>query len=190
MPYSSSKLRLPKKFLGDCLTNDLIPGFLQFRVPENGCFEETIVHIFQRRLLHKELAASLRAIEDGSKRLAMQLMTIAKLNLPEHIMRNVVFQARSLAQQVNEETLERRHKKLAALATRQDNPLRGIGTTVRTIGDIALPRWATDVLALGPKHPVRTKFNELHFLADADSFLTDLKKKVRVLTPSTKSTLL
>ena len=73
-----------KKFLVDCLTNDLIPGFLQFRVPENGCFEETIVHNFQRRLLRKELAASLRAIEEASNRLDMQRLTIATMDLPEH----------------------------------------------------------------------------------------------------------
>ena len=163
--------------MGDCLTNDLIPGFLQFLVPENGFFEETIVHNFQRRLLRKELAASLRAIEEASNRLDMQRLTIATMDLPEHIMRNVVFQARSLVRKVNKETSERHHKKLAALATKQDKPLRGIGTTVHTIGDIELPRWAIDVLSLGPKHPVRTKFNELHFLADADTFLAELKKE-------------
>ena len=31
------------------------------------------------------------------------------------------------------------------------------------------------MLALGPKHPVRDKFNETHFLADIDIFLSDLK---------------
>ena len=150
---------------------------MQFRVSEIGCFEETIVHNFQRRLLRKELAASLRAIEDASNRLAVQRLTIAKLNLPEHIMRNVVFHSRALARQVNKETCERHDKKIAGLATRQDKPLRGIGTTVSTIVDVELPRWATDVLTLGPKHPVRTKFNELHFLADADTFLAELKRE-------------
>ena len=82
-----------------------------------------------------------------------------------------MFHSRALARQVNKETCERHDKKIAGLATKQDKPLRGIGTTVRTIGDVELPRWATDVLSLGLKHPVRTKFNELHFLADADTFL-------------------
>ena len=33
------------------------------------------------------------------------------------------------------------------------------------------------MLALGPKHPVRDKFNETHFLADVDIFLSDLKNR-------------
>ena len=31
------------------------------------------------------------------------------------------------------------------------------------------------VLSFGPKHPIRDKFNEIHFLADIDSFLSELK---------------
>ena len=34
-----------------------------------------------------------------------------------------------------------------------------------------------EVLSFGPKHPVRDKFNEIHFLADIDSFLSELKLK-------------
>ena len=32
-------------------------------------------------------------------------------------------------------------------------------------------------MALGPKHPVRDKLNETHFLADIDIFLSDLKNR-------------
>ena len=38
-----------------------------------------------------------------------------------------------------------------------------------------LPLWEREVLSFGPKHPVRDKFNEFHFLADIDSFLSELK---------------
>ena len=31
-----------------------------------------------------------------------------------------------------------------------------------------------EVLFFGPKYPVRDKFNEIHFLADIDSFLSEL----------------
>ena len=41
-------------FLTSCLKNDLIPKFLNFRVPSNGCFDPTTVHNFQRRLLRKK----------------------------------------------------------------------------------------------------------------------------------------
>ena len=38
-----------------------------------------------------------------------------------------------------------------------------------------LPLWVWEVLSFGPKHPERDKFNEIHFLADIDSFLSELK---------------
>ena len=33
------------------------------------------------------------------------------------------------------------------------------------------------MLALGPEHRIRDKFNETHFLADIDIFLSDLKNR-------------
>ena len=38
-----------------------------------------------------------------------------------------------------------------------------------------LPLWVREFLTFGPKHPARDKFNEIHFLADIDSFLSELK---------------
>ena len=63
------------------------------------------------------------------------------------------------------------------LSERQDRPLwkQGEGS-VRTLDDVELPNWV-QVLALGPKHPVRDKFNETHFFADIDIFLSDLKNR-------------
>ena len=33
------------------------------------------------------------------------------------------------------------------------------------------------MLSMGPKHPIRSKFNEKHFLADIDIFLSQLKNQ-------------
>ena len=46
---------------------------------------------------------------------------------------------------------------------------------VRFLDEIVLPLWVREVLSFGPKHPVRDKFNEIHFLVDIDSFLSELK---------------
>ena len=46
---------------------------------------------------------------------------------------------------------------------------------VRILDEVILPFWVREVLSFGPKHPVRDKFNEIHFLADIDSFLCELK---------------
>ena len=47
--------------------------------------------------------------------------------------------------------------------------------SVRVLNAVILPLWVREVLSFGPKHPVRDKFNEIHFLADNDSFLFELK---------------
>ena len=73
---------------------------------------------------------------------------------------------------------ETHQKKLMKLSERQDRPLGKQGEgSVRALDDVELPNWVQQVLALGPKHPVRDKFNETHFLADIDIYLSDLKNR-------------
>ena len=43
------------------------------------------------------------------------------------------------------------------------------------LDNIELPEWIHEVLSMGPKHPIRDKFNETHFLAGIDIFLSRLK---------------
>ena len=73
---------------------------------------------------------------------------------------------------------ETHQKKLMKLSERQDRPLGKQGEgSVRALDDIELPLWVQQVLALGPEHPVRDKFNETHFLTDINIFLWDLKNR-------------
>ena len=46
---------------------------------------------------------------------------------------------------------------------------------VRILDEVILPLWVRKVLSFGTKHPVRDKFNEIHFRADMSSFLSELK---------------
>ena len=48
-------LRKKLKFLRKCQSNDIIPEFLRFRVPENGVFSDQAVHSFQLKLLRTEI---------------------------------------------------------------------------------------------------------------------------------------
>ena len=62
------------------------------------------------------------------------------------------------------------------LSERQDRPLGKQGEgSVKALDDVELPNWVQQVLSLGPKHPVRDKFNETQFLAEIDIFLSHLK---------------
>ena len=55
--------------------------------------------------------------------------------------------------------------KLDKLSDRQDRPLRnGSHSNVVIMDGLELQKFVLDILSLGPKHPVRDKFNEVHFL--------------------------
>ena len=63
---------------------------------------------------------------------------------------------------------EAHQKKLIKLSERQDRPLgKQDEGLVKSLDDVEL--------TIGPKHPVSDKFNEIHFLADIDIFLSDLR---------------
>ena len=67
--------------------------------------------------------------------------------------------------------------KLAKLSERRDKPLRSSNEkTVVVLDNTILPGFVRDLLILGPKHPIRDKFKELHFLADIDSLLRNLRE--------------
>ena len=70
-----------------------------------------------------------------------------------------------------------RHKmKLAKLSERQERSLKNLDEkSVRILDEVVLPLWVREVSRFGPKHPVRDKFNEISFLADIISFLSELK---------------
>ena len=67
--------------------------------------------------------------------------------------------------------------KLAKLSERQDKPLTASNEkTVAVLDNIILPGFVRDLLAFGPKHPIRDKFRELQFLLDIDSFIRNLRE--------------
>ena len=47
--------------------------------------------------------------------------------------------------------------------------------TVVVLGNIILPGFVKDLLVFGPKRRIRDKFKELHFLADIDNLIRNLR---------------
>ena len=43
------------QFLDDCRRSNIIPKFLNFRIPNNDCFDNESVYSFQKKLLHQEI---------------------------------------------------------------------------------------------------------------------------------------
>ena len=90
---------------------------------------------------------------------------------------SVVFYTRQIMRDVTRKTKHTHEKKIQLLSERQSKPLRMVKVTVKILEDsISPPSWVTDLLSLGPKHPILDKFRELHFLADVDSLLRTLKE--------------
>ena len=56
-------------FLNNCLKSKIIPRFLKFRVPKNGCFDDRAVHEFQVKLLRKEIYNAGRVKNSTSEKL-------------------------------------------------------------------------------------------------------------------------
>ena len=163
------------RFLRACVENDIIPKFLKFRVPSNGCFDDTIVHNFQRRLLREQLSKACKDLEEKEKGLAVARNNL-KAQVDVKFMPSIILFCRIDLTKEMKIVRERHQKKLQMLATEQERPLRNLKNTVKIVGDVQEPpKFVMDILALGPKHPVRDKFNKLHFLADVDKLLVDLK---------------
>ena len=161
-------------FLTKCLENDLIPKFLMFRVPNNGCFESKTVHNFQRKRLKKEIGEALRergAFDGKIKEVRLEV----KRNVPETLWDSVMFHLRIRLKNNHCETHKRQANKIATLADRQEKPLSKIGNTIKIVDELEIPEVIKNYLALGPKHPVKDDFDELQFLADIDALLHDMK---------------
>ena len=167
----SATCRSRIRFLEDCLRNDVIPNFLRFRIPENGCFEPTIVHNFQRRLLKAELSKSIDDKNNAEIKLT-QSRAALKLKCPAYLLPSVILYLRHFSTIERERVDERLKTKLANLAIKQERPLRNTDNAVKVMCDVKIPQYVLDLLSFGPKHPVKDKFNEVDFLADMDLIIS------------------
>ena len=67
--------------------------------------------------------------------------------------------------------------KLDKMSRRRDRPLRNSSHSNVVITDGGeLPKFVLDLLSLGPKHPAREKFNEMHIPTDAEKFVRELRQ--------------
>ena len=76
-------------------------------------------------------------------------------------------------------TVEETHqKKPRKLSESQDRPVgKQDEGSVKAFDDVEIPDWVQQVLALGPKRPIRDKLNETHSLINIDPLLLDLKNR-------------
>ena len=119
-----------KRFLENCLRNDVLPSFLKFRVPENGCFERTLVHNFQLRLLRRELTETIKQLSPKEDNLKVTRAAFSS-RLIETLRESACFYTRQLLWRINSEVGGRHSEKLEMLSKKkQGKPLRAVGKTV------------------------------------------------------------
>ena len=150
---------------------------MRFRVPENGFFSDQAVHSFQLKLLRTEINQA-RSEEKKIDDDLAKAREVVRRGIDEQWWPSIAFYLKLQARIAIHDIKDRHEKKLKKLAERQDRPLMKVNDkSVRALDGIELLKWVHEVLGFGPKHPVRDRFNELHFLADIDNFLSELKSQ-------------
>ena len=164
-------------FLEKCRDSDIIPKFLLFKIPSNGCFDQTSVHNFQNGLLVKEIGKAKVTFLECQVRLE-EKRRILRVKVPYILLPSVVWYSRGERRR-NRKTVESKHeKKLKYLSLLQEKPLFNVINTVKTYDvDVPIPNYVLQTLSMGPRSPVLDKFNEKDVLSELDSFLNFCKGK-------------
>ena len=116
--------RQRKSFLQSCHKNDLIPRFLKFRIPENGCFEPTVVHNFQKRLLRKEMARASQHYAELEESIEVTRRNLRE-DIPEILLPYILLYDRIEKRRTLEETFISFVMKLSDLAMDQEKTTQG-----------------------------------------------------------------
>ena len=158
-------------FIEECRKAGIIPRFLKFRVPNNGCFEPTVVHNFQLRLLKQELNKAI-ATKTHHAEMVAEKRSRLKENLPTKLIPSVILFSRIKLSETRTQVVKTHTKKLENLAHQQERPLFTVPDTVKLLDlDLQPPQYVLDTLALGPNNSILDKFNRKEMLADLDLLL-------------------
>ena len=163
-------------FLEKSIQTNIIPAFLKFRVPNNGCFEPTVVHNFQRRLLKGELN-KVNVTSDEHKQKVNDTGEKLRQMLCHTLIASVVLYSRMTVQNIHLEVTSTHQKKLDNLSKQQERPLFNVHDTIRIFElDIRPPKYVLDTLSMRRKNPILDKFNQKELLAEIDLLLNQLGK--------------
>ena len=171
----NNDLRL--KFIDNCIKSDVIPRFLKFRVPQNGCFDDSSVHAFQKRLLRKELNRAKEDLKLARGRLDKKREAIQN-EVPENLLPSVALHSRIKCRSTRKNREMIHNKKLYTLSQEQEKPLFNVTNTVIAHNlDAPPPKYVMETLSLGPKNAVIEKFDPKDVFAELDNLLHYCKEK-------------
>ena len=98
-------------FLEDCRKADIIPNFLRFRLPKNGCFDQKITHNYQMNLLRKNILNARETLKMQEQKLENTRNTL-KEKAPEKCYHSIFFHAKIAKRNLIRESRERHNKKI------------------------------------------------------------------------------
>ena len=137
--------------MGNCLKANIIPHFLKFRIPTNGCFGENSILYFQLRLLKKELFSA-----KGDWRFTTDKLEESRNELKckkqVEIIPSIIFHTRYDIRLFRRGIANRLNGKLLRLSNEQDKPLFNVNNTVICYNPIKPPKYVIDTLALSPRN--------------------------------------
>ena len=163
------------KFLDNCKRADVIPRFLKFRIPSNGCFDEKSIHTFQKTLLNKELQKAKTTTQTLTTTLNERRQQLRSV-VPEKALPSVILHTRIARNNSKRQQDEVHNSKLAALSEEQQRPLFNVSNTVVLCGlETTPPKYVMETLALGPKNAILDKFDPKDLLAEIDALLHHCK---------------
>ena len=159
-------------FITKCRNADIIPRFLRFRIPTNGCFEPTVVHNFQRKLLNLELESAKVLLKEHNLAVENYRREICD-TVPAAFIPSIVFNMHLTIHTTRAETKQRHSNKLQRLSSEQERPLFDVQNTVKLHNlDVTPPKYVMDTLALGPRSAVISQFSQQEVLAELDLMLS------------------
>ena len=148
----NNKLRID--FLVNCKCADLIPKFLKFRIPQNGCFDDKAVHDFQKRLLNKEIIRAKETHTFLLESLDAKRLSI-RLKAPTKCILSIILYTRRAKRKHIEIHKTTHNNKLSALSEEQGRPLFSVKNTVITVElENEPPKFVLETLSLGPKNAI------------------------------------
>ena len=164
------------KFIENCKRAGVIPRFLKFRIPNNGCFDEKSVHTFQQRLLNKELTRA----KDNLRIIKLQLTEkrdALRKAAPIKCIPSIVIHTRLMRHKTRCEQKRTHDRKLSNLSEEQERPLFNVKNTVVMCElEKEPPRYVMETLALGPKNAVLDRFEPKDILVELDGLLNHCKR--------------
>ena len=176
MDYVNNVKKLDKcalriSFLEKCRDSEIIPKFLNLRIPQNGCFDDSSVRNFQRGLLLKEIGKARYTLTECTSRL-VEKRTLLKQQLPQRCIPSAVVYSRIDRVSHRNFVSATHNKKLINLSNQQEKPLFNVQNTVKVIDvRVSIPKFVMQTLSMGPRSPTMSKFCDKEVLSELDCFM-------------------